>query len=430
MADLFDEKEKTQPFDSYEEYMEYLFACVNEGMNRYLTDLKRVYATGEGGYKNVLYPDLEIVHDLCVEKLEQFQDSRWRKENDRAESIPEEETQESSPDQEDDTSDWDELFSAFAAEAGGSEDETGAGEVASQYSPEEMIDYINARAALAGEAGVSLPFYEICRKLNYENFTIFCLACGILSSTQTDYAGVFQVINENGSLSAPTIESAAKLYYGSRFSITGAYGDMSVCLEQLMPILNLRVQGNMPFSTVVSPDKRMIDYLFGKNPMRLDEDYSRFFQMLTDDGELDPILANEGVLEAMKISYEEGVKIFSYYGDEGSGRKFFVKHFCREQGMRAVSINCKKLFVYDFSFVDKALWAVTRECILTNACCCLDDLSYREEEKEKFFGYMDLAFSKLTAHGMMVFAISKEKLPVKEMTKEEVTELELPTPSN
>ena len=154
---------------------------------------------------------IRIVHDLCVEKLEQFQDSRWRKENDRAESIPEEETQESSPDQEDDTSDWDELFSAFAAEAGGSEDETGAGEVASQYSPEEMIDYINARAALAGEAGVSLPFYEICRKLSYENFTIFCLACGILSSTQTDYAGVFQVINENGSLSAPTIESAAKL---------------------------------------------------------------------------------------------------------------------------------------------------------------------------------------------------------------------------
>ena len=57
MADLFDEEEKTQPFESYEEYMEYLFACVNEGMNRYLTDLKRVYATGEGGYKNVLYPD-------------------------------------------------------------------------------------------------------------------------------------------------------------------------------------------------------------------------------------------------------------------------------------------------------------------------------------------------------------------------------------
>ena len=58
------------------------------------------------------------------------------------------------------------------------------------------------------------------------------------------------------------------------------------------------------------------------------------------------------------------------------------------------------------------------------------DVSYREEEKDKFFGYMDLAFSKLTGHGLLVFAISKEKLPVKDMTKEEFTELELPTPMN
>ncbi|MDE5748109.1 MAG: hypothetical protein K2I21_11110, partial [Acetatifactor sp.] len=267
MADLFDEKDRSQPFESYDEYMEYLFACVNEGMNRYLANLKKVYATGEGGYKNVLYPDLEIVHDLCVDKLGQFQDSRRQKEKDEdpvsgKDSAP---GGESDAEQDLDMSDLDDLFSAFAAASGGSVDEDGADDGVSYYSAEEMIDYINARAALAGEAGVSLPFYEICGKLKFENFTIFCLACGILSSTQTDYAGVFQVINENGALSAPTIESAAKLYYGSRFSITGAYGDMSVCLEQLMPILNLHVQGNMPFSTVVSPDKRMIDYLFGKN---------------------------------------------------------------------------------------------------------------------------------------------------------------------
>ncbi len=414
MESLFDKEKKALPFDSYEEYMEYLFACVNEGMNRYLTGLKQVYALGEGGYKNVLYPDLEIAHDVCMEKLGRFQSRDM-------ETVKEE--QELPVSEEDaDLMDLAGLFSEFAMETVQPEAET--------EEIEEIMDYINARAKLAKEAGVSLPFYEICQKLNYENFTVFCLTCGILSSTQTDYAGVFQVINENGSLPMPTIESAAKLYYGSSFSITGAYGDMSVCLEQLLPVLDLHVQGNMPFSTVVSPDKRMIDFLFGKNPMKLDQDYVRFFQMLTDDKELDPILANKGVLEAMEISYEEGVRIFSYYGDEGSGRKFFVKQFCKEHGMRAISINCKKLFVYDFSFVEKALWAVTRECILTNSCCCLDDLSYREEEKDKFFGYMDLAFSKLTGHGLLVFAISKEKLPVKDMTKEEFTELELPTPMN
>ena len=422
IKDKFDEKLRQEPFGSYDEYMEYVFACVNQSMDVYLEDLKRVYATGRGDYKNVLYPDLEIAHDACRGKLEQFLNQS------------EEEGRDQSEEQGEDLglAQDDELLSLFAEFSEENTYDTFAASDSSKdtLSPEELLRFVEDRAAASKKAGVSLPFYDLCRKLEFEEFTVFCLACAVLSSLQTDYAGIFQVINENGSLTAPTIESAAKLYFGSAFSITGAYGDMSVGLEQLLPILDLRVSDSMPFSTVISPDKRMIDYLFGRNPMRLDENYSRFFRMLTDGTELDPIMANEGVLEAMEISYEEGVRIFSYFGDEGSGRKFFVKHFCQKHGIGAVSINCKKLFVYDFQFVEKALWAVTRECILTNSCCCLDELSYREDEKEKFFGYMDLAFSKLTEHGLLVFALSKEKLTMKEMTGAEYTELELPTPSN
>lgn len=417
---MFDKGLRGCPFGSYEEYMEYLFACVNEGMNRYLRGLKEVFATGQGGYKNVLYPDLEIAHDTCMEKLRRFQKTGVEGEGEEEEETADEEL-------------WD-LFGGFIEEQGQLEEEEKVEQEEEEDALEsmgEMIGYIEERARASKEQGMELSFYEICEKLQFENFTVFCLVCGILASTQTDYAGVFQVINENGGLSLPTIEAAAKLYYGERFSVTGAYGDMSVCLEQLLPILNLRVQQSMPFSTLISPDKRMIDYLFGKYPLKLDENYERFMKILTKDGEeLDPILANEGILEAMEISYEDGVRIFSYYGDEGSGRKFFIRHFCKRHGMRAISINCKKLFVYDFGFVEKALWAVTRECILSGACCCLDDLLYREDEKDKFFGYMDLAFAKLMDHGILVFAVSKEKLSLREMTKEEFTELEIPTPSN
>lgn len=192
MESLFDKRKKTLPFGSYEEYMEYLFTCVNEGMNRYLTGLKQVYSLGEGGYKNVLYPDLEIAHDVCLEKLGRFQSE---------ETAPMEEEHEAlDSGEKDDLMDLEGLFSEFVMETTQPEVETE--DIA------ELMDYINARAKLAKEAGVSLPFYEICEKLNYENFTVFCLTCGILSSTQTDYAGVFQVINENGSLPMPTIESA------------------------------------------------------------------------------------------------------------------------------------------------------------------------------------------------------------------------------
>lgn len=415
--DKFNRELEGEPFGGYPEYMDYLFACVNSRMDQYLEEMKGLFASGQGGYKNVLYPDLEIAHTMCQEKIHLFS----------SEPVKDGEDEETGQEPAELSDELMALLGDYAAEMG----TAASGDSQSVREPdcEEMMTFIEARAEKTLEAGIALPFYSLCKKMEFEHFTTFCFACGILASTQTDYAGVFQVINENGSLPAPTIESAARLYYGNQFSITGAYGDMSVGLEQLQPILDLRVNGSMPFSTVVTPDKRIIDFLFGKRPMQLDENYIRFFKMLTDDKELDPIMANQGQLDAMEISYREGVRIFSFFGDEGSGRKFFIKQFCKKNGMGAISVNCKKLFVYDFAFVEKALWAVTRECILTNSCCCLDELTFHEEEKDKFLGYMDLAFAKLVSKGLLVYALSKEKMPMRDITKEEFTELEIPTPT-
>lgn len=415
--DKFNRELEGEPFSGYPEYMDYLFACVNSRMDQYLEEMKGLFASGQGGYKNVLYPDLEIAHTMCQEKIHLFS----------SEPVKDDEDEENGQEPAELSDELMALLGDYAAEMG----TAASGESQSIREPdcEEMMTFIEARAEKTLEAGIALPFYSLCKKMEFEHFTTFCFACSILASTQTDYAGVFQVINENGSLPAPTIESAARLYYGNQFSITGAYGDMSVGLEQLQPILDLRVNGSMPFSTVVTPDKRIIDFLFGKRPMQLDENYIRFFKVLTDDKELDPIMANQGQLDAMEISYNEGVRIFSFFGDEGSGRKFFIKQFCKKNGMGAISVNCKKLFVYDFAFVEKALWAVTRECILTNSCCCLDELTFHEEEKDKFLGYMDLAFAKLVSKGLLVYALSKEKMPMRDITKEEFTELEIPTPT-
>ncbi|MBR5969454.1 MAG: AAA family ATPase, partial [Lachnospiraceae bacterium] len=409
-------------FADYGAYTDHVFACVNTALDGYLTVMKRTYAAGQGGYKNVLYPDIEIASDLCREKLDLFEQGIRSAGTETA--AVESEAEQSEETLDDDLLDLlGEFSESMEAPEESAQIEAGA--------IQKRLAEIEEKARDTVAAGCALPLHSLAETLNFEPFTRFTFACGILASMQTDYAGVFQIINENGNMSAPTIESAAKLWFGDSFSITRAYGDMSVCLEQLLPMLRLNVNSAMPFSTEVSPDKRMIDFLFGRYPLRIDENYDRFFTMLTknEKEELDPILANEGVLDAMKISYGDGVRIFYYYGDEGSGRKFFVKKFCAENGLRAITINCKKLFSYDFRFVDEALWAVVRECILTNACCCLTELSFHEEEKEKFHGYMDLAFNKLTEKGVLVFAMSKEYLQLKDITREQFTELELPTPS-
>lgn len=419
LMDLFDLEKREVPFSGYQEYSAHLFACVDLRLSAYITRLMTLFANENGGFKNVIYPDIEVARDLCEKHLLDFRAGIMPKVQ---EVEPEESVVEEIPDElaalfgELTDSNLD-LFGGVEEEAKKEENET---------SIEDLLAYIEHRASLTD---APLPLYRLCRKLEFAPFTMFCFACAILSSTQTNYATVFQVVNQNGSLSAPSIESAARVYYGDDFSITGAYSQMSLALEQLQPVLNLQINGAMPFSTVISPDKRVIDFLFGAHPMRIDENYERFFSCLTDNQELDPFLANQGILDALNISYDEGGRIFSLFGDDGSGRKFTIRHFCKARDLSCVSINCAKLFVYDFRFVDQALWAAAREAVLMDASVCLDNLSYREDEKDKFFGYMDLAFGKFTTRGLTVFTVSKEKLPMKQMTTLDFAQLELPTPN-
>ncbi|MDD2973313.1 MAG: ATP-binding protein [Lachnospiraceae bacterium] len=427
MANLkFNKEDMEKPFQDYNEFMNYLFGCVTIQLSIYVENMMKVYATGRGDFKNVLYPDIEIVFDRCEQEKKKFYYGEKYEEKDQDITENEDADAENAPEI------GDELLDILA-------DFSSDGE---EYTPEEskmeqdfvsiytMMEYVRERASHTDLSRNTMPLYELSRKLGLSDFSFFAFVCAIMASTQTSYADVFQVVNQNGNLSMPTIESAARLYFGENFSVTGAYGEMSVCLEQLSPILDLNVNKNMPFATVISPDKRVIDYLFGKNPFRLDENYVRFFKKLTDDEELNPVMANQSQLDALEISYGDGIRIFSLYGDEGSGRNFFAKNFCRNHGMQAISINCKKLFDYDFSFVEKALWAVGRECILLNACCCLEDLEYREDQKEKFFGYLDLALTKLIQQKTIIFALSRELIPFKEATREDFTQLELPAPSN
>ena len=414
-------------FADYAEYMDYMYACVNSNMFEYIKSLKDVFATGQGDYKNVLYPDIEIASDTCERQIMEFSGG------------PETETAEPAEEAADgEDSGLDDLLKNFAMSEAPDYQEEGiqtddqASDGTDKIIPaDEMIRYINERAEITVRNGTPLPLYEISMKLNCTCFAQFCFVCAIISATQTSYAGTFQVINENGGISAPTIESAARVYYGKSFNITRAFNEMSQCLEELQPVLDLEVNQLLPFSTVITCDKRIIDYLFGNDPEKIDEDYARFFKMLTSSKEiLDPVLANQGILDAIGISYDEGIRIFTLSGDVGSGRKFFVKNFCKSKGLRAVSVDCKKLFSYDFRFVEKALWALRRECILLNASCCMENLTFHEEEKEKFFGFLDMALSQLEEKGIMIFLTSQEKISIKDVTHSDFTELELPTPSN
>jgi len=439
-SDFFSGAAAAAPFASYTEYTTYLFACVDRRLDEYVSHLMQAFTGENGNVKNVLYPDLEIAYSLCQQHMQTFfavAGSAGSPDSpDPADTTPSALSglsglSESSGKEGEPLDDLDalfdeelsDLFSSFAEE----NSNPVAEEADDQPALSELFATVRQRAALTT---VPLPLHELSERLALSDFSLFCFCCAILSATQTNYASILQVIGQNGNLVALSIETAARVYYGDAFSITTAYGEMSRALEQLAPVFDLHINNAMPFSTIVSPDKRLIDFLFGNEPLRIDQDYKRFFATLTSDETLDPFLANQAVLDALAISYDDGTRLFSLYGDEGSGRRFTIRHFCAQKQLGCITVDGAKLFGYDFSFVQKALWAVARECLLSGSCCCLTNLSYRTDEKERFFGYMDLFFERLSDQGVTVFTHSKEKMPMREMTSIEFTQLELPTPNN
>ena len=56
----FDMSKRDVPFSGYQEYTAHLFACVDIRLAAYIDRMMRLFANGNGGFKNVIYPDIEV----------------------------------------------------------------------------------------------------------------------------------------------------------------------------------------------------------------------------------------------------------------------------------------------------------------------------------------------------------------------------------
>ena len=70
--DFFDLNLRDEPFVDYQDYTNHLFACVNLQLSAYIQRLMPLFAEDSGGFKNVLYPDIEVARDLCAQQLIDF----------------------------------------------------------------------------------------------------------------------------------------------------------------------------------------------------------------------------------------------------------------------------------------------------------------------------------------------------------------------
>ena len=147
MADKFDENLRKTAFSGYGEYMEYLFACVNMALEEQIERMKIFFATEKGGYKNVLYPDLEVASEICSKNVHEFQYKEYEDEQNEWAGDSEAEFEGISDD-------LLELFGDFVKETSIDTDDTKNESMTAQ----SRMEYIASRAEKCIEQGIALPF--------------------------------------------------------------------------------------------------------------------------------------------------------------------------------------------------------------------------------------------------------------------------------
>ena len=146
-ANRFSMEQKDQPFASYQEYTEYLFACTNRQLSRYIEGLMRIFASENGGFKNVLYPDIEIAYDLCQKNLLDF----TAQETPVGEEFRKESVENLFGD-----SELESLFAEFTQQMELETESTDNEEL----TLEQALDYVRHRASLTNLETTPLPLYK------------------------------------------------------------------------------------------------------------------------------------------------------------------------------------------------------------------------------------------------------------------------------
>ena len=72
MKDIFEVK-KGEPFENYDEFMQYLLHIVNIKLSEYIEGMKVLFSNGQGNFKNVIYPDIEVASDVCSMQINNFE---------------------------------------------------------------------------------------------------------------------------------------------------------------------------------------------------------------------------------------------------------------------------------------------------------------------------------------------------------------------
>lgn len=228
-----------------------------------------------------------------------------------------------------------------------------------------------------------MPLRQICDRLYLDDFGVFCLTGAIAFSLDTIYSRI---------LASPEgfpVDLLARIFYGEAFLSHRQFPHIQHTLDALSLLLFFP-ESDRGISMALKADSRLMTFLYhpdGENML-----LKPYCFYTSPEDQLPPVIANREILNGLKHAVRQEQKQFLLWGEEGSGKRYFVKLLCAEFHYSCLFVDSDHFFSLEGQVYESSVWELVRECFFKELSCCFYDFSM---EQTHSFARCTAAFSQL-----------------------------------
>lgn len=302
-------------------------------------------------------------------------------------------------------------------------------------------EYIKDREEVSKIANIKLSLLQIEEAFNMNNFLKTCLIIALAYEINIKYCDIFAYINRNKSMTYPNANIALKIC-GIHLENYNEYISSIGSLKALSDYIfdNKDILGDEKNDLIISLklNKRVEKTLIKSNDIDYETPY--YFNLFKADEELEKIQFNESIKEEINKKFFNTNKLVRYNtykrcriiflkGPEGVGKKFYIKHGCKDSKRNILFIDVHIFTMKKDSFLELKK-EIIREALIENAIPCLCNvhkLDYMEKESR---GLLYSLLIELKNISELIFITSEEELyEIQESDYFSIVTVEIENPS-
>ncbi|MDQ2085368.1 AAA family ATPase [Herbivorax sp. ANBcel31] len=298
-------------------------------------------------------------------------------------------------------------------------------------------EFIDKRVRASLKEGVFLPLVYINTIFNLNHFERHCVMLAITVELNRKFEKLYGFLQDDITLRLPTLELAIKLYTLNSRAVPKAISminDRKILDQYFFSSLNDLASDRSDLSKVLKLNSRILNFILDTGIE--DEKASQMADVFYPNQDLDELLEGQDMLDTMKgiIKGNEGLfkqKLLLYLkGKRGTGKKFLVKHLCRELGQTVLFVDVEKILRSGES-IETNMNTICREALIHGAALCFFKLEVLQDEETLDYTKIYALLKCVEKIGNTAFVLSEKEINIKdELYGYKIIDIEFKTPGN